>query len=69
MFCLYFRSFSGFAYGFFGNKNYFKVALTDLIQKMEDASQTVDDTMFFTASYNSPWDFFGRHNEVWIPKA
>jgi len=65
----YVKSFSGFAYGIFGNKNYFKVALTDLIQKMEDASQTVDDTMFFTASYNSPWDLFGRHNEVWIPKA
>jgi len=39
---------------------------------LKSALDSVDkryvSTSFYTASYNSPWDFFNRHNEVWLIK-
>lgn len=63
-----YSSFGGFGYTpIFGTNNY-KTHLTELLNKIEGAGQSIDETMFITTGYNSPWELFNRHNEVWVPK-
>ena len=51
----------------FGANNY-KTHLTELMSQITAAGQSVDETVFYTLGYNSPWELFNRHNEVWVPK-
>lgn len=39
-----------------------------LLADLEKAGlrDTVDQTFFYTASYNSPFELFNRHNEIWF---
>lgn len=63
----YVKEFGGWSYGLFGH-NYNKDYQEELMKEVLRDNKKFDERMFFTASYNSPWDLWKRHNEVWLVK-
>lgn len=45
----------------------FRREMESLAEKIPD-KENVEENVYFTAGYNSPWQFFNRRNEVWFVK-
>lgn len=51
-----------------GMWNRFKPVYNELRKELDTAGHSYKTGRFFTAGYNSPYEIFNRHNEVWIEK-
>ena len=58
---LLFRSYSGFADDKIKGK-----MIEELAQDLSNDSKGFDDRVFYTASYDGPYAFRDRHNEIWV---
>ncbi|XP_074659986.1 heme-binding protein 2-like [Tubulanus polymorphus] len=59
---VYVREFGGFTFGY----RRWEMEAKKLTAALDSAGITYHSTFFYTASYNSPFTLFGRHNEIWV---
>lgn len=56
------------SYGGWSSGNTAKGKATELMGRLRDAKLPFDAKQWYTVGYDSPFTFFNRHNEVWVPK-
>ncbi|XP_066294055.1 heme-binding protein 2-like [Branchiostoma lanceolatum] len=57
----YVKSYGGWANGWNTNSNRQEVE-----QKLTEAGETFEDSFYYSAAYNAPFEMTNRHNEVWV---
>ena len=55
--------------GMIGNDKVIAAKVTELLSKLKDDGQSIDDSLILTADYDPPYRLQHRHNEIWVAAA